>query len=61
MWLPEKFHELLPYLYVIGGIITTIFADSLIGYASGYLLFLTGGIVLLMRMHYREGKRNKKH
>jgi hypothetical protein len=61
MWLPDKFYELLPYLYVIGGIITTIFADSFIGYASGCLLFLTGSIVFLMRMHYREGNRSKKH
>jgi hypothetical protein len=61
MWLPDKFYELLPTLYTIGGVITTNYADSSIGYASGCLLFLTGGVIFLMRRDYREGRGSKKN
>jgi hypothetical protein len=61
MWLPDKFYELLPYLYAIGGVITISYVDSPIGYASGCLLSLTGGIIFLMRRDYREGRSNKKN
>jgi len=61
MWLPDKFYELLPYLYAIGGVITISYVDSPIGYASGCLLSLTGGIIFLMRRDYREGRSHKKY
>jgi hypothetical protein len=61
MWLPDKFYELLPYLYAIGGVITISYVDSPTGYASGCLLSLTGGIIFLMRRDYREGRSNKKY
>ena len=61
MWLPDKFYELLPYLHSIGGVITIGYIDSPIGYASGCLLSLTGGIIFLMRRDYREGRSNKNN
>ena len=61
MWLPHKFYELLPYLYTIGGTITISYVDSSIGYASGCLLLLTGGIIFLMRRDYREGRDSQKN
>ena len=60
MWLPEKFYELLPYLYAIGGVITISYIDTPLGYASGSLLILTGGVIFLMRRDYRQGRINKK-
>jgi len=60
MWLPEKFYELLPYLYIIGGLIAISDVDTPLGYASGCLLILTGGVIFLMRRDYRQGRINKK-
>jgi hypothetical protein len=60
MWLPEKFYELLPYLYTIGGVIAIIYTDTPIGYVSGSLLILTGGVIFLMRRDYRQGRINRK-
>jgi hypothetical protein len=60
MWLPEKFYELLPYLYTIGGVIAISYIDTPLGYASGSLLILTGGVIFLMRWDYRQGRINKK-
>ena len=39
MWLPEKFYELLPYLYAILGMATLGYFDTPLGYGSGLLLF----------------------
>jgi hypothetical protein len=60
MWLPDKFYELLPYMYATGGVITTTYADSSIGYASGCLLFLIAAVIFLMRRDYRERRASKK-
>ena len=35
MWLPEKFYELLPYLYAILGMATIGYFDTPLGYGSG--------------------------
>jgi hypothetical protein len=60
MWLPEKFYELLPYLYTIGGVIAISYIDTPLGYLAGVLLIFTGGVIFLMRKDYRQGKVNKK-
>ena len=61
MWLPEKFYELLPYLYTIGGVISISYIDTLLGYASGCLLIFTGGLIFMMRRDYRQGRDIKKN
>jgi len=61
MWLPEKFYELLPYLYTIGGVIAIGYVNTPLGYLSGCLLILTGGVIFLMRRDYRQGRDNKKN
>jgi hypothetical protein len=61
LWLSDEFYELLPYLYSIGGVITISYTDSPIGYASGCLLSLTGGVIFLMRRDYRHGRDGKKN
>ena len=60
MWLPEKFYELLPYLYTIGGVIAISYIDTPLGYLAGVLLIFTGGVIFLMRRDYRQGRANKK-
>jgi len=54
MWLPDKLYELLPSLYSVGGAITINLVDSSIGCAYGCLLFLTGGVIFMMRRDYRN-------
>lgn len=61
MWLPEKFYELLPYLYAIGGVIAICYLNTPLGYTSGFLLVLTGGLIFMMRRDYRQGKIIKKN
>jgi hypothetical protein len=61
MWLPEKFYEMLPYLYCTGGIIAISTIDTPLGYASGFLLVFTGGIIFMMRRDYRQDRINKKN
>jgi hypothetical protein len=59
MWLPEKFYELLPYLYTIGGVIAISSLDTPLGYVSGCLLVFTGGVIFMMRRDYRQGRVKK--
>ena len=61
MWLPEKFYEMLPYLYTIGGVIAISYVNTPLGFLSGCLLILTGGVIFLMRRDYRQGRLNKKN
>jgi hypothetical protein len=61
MWLPEKFYELLPYLYTIGGVIAISSLDTPLAYISGCLLIFTGGVIFMMRRDYRQGRVNKKN
>jgi hypothetical protein len=58
--IPDKFYELLPYLYAIAGVVTIYYFESSTGYASGLLLIFAAGLVFLMRRDYRHGKVNKK-
>ena len=61
MWLPEKFYELLPYLYTIGGAVAISYINTPLGYVSGFLLIFTGGIIFMMRRDYRQGRSKKKN
>ena len=54
MWLPDWLYKLLPYLYVIAGVFTITTFDVVTGHMSGLLLIFTGGIVVLMRLDYRQ-------
>ena len=61
MWLPDRLYELLPYLYALGGFFTATYFDSPVGYASGFLLLLTAGLVWIMRKDYRQGRVRRKN
>ena len=61
MWLPEKFYELLPYLYAILGMATLGYFDTPLGYGSGLLLLLTACLVWMMRRDFRQGRLDKKN
>lgn len=61
MWLPDRLYEALPYLYALAGFATATYFDTLVGFASGFLLLLTAGLVWMMRRDYRQGRVNKKN
>ena len=56
MWLPDWLYKSLPFLYVIAGSITMTHFDAVTGYISGLLLIFTGGVVIMMRLDYRQKK-----
>jgi hypothetical protein len=60
MWLPDKVYELLPYLYAVAGFLTASYFENAVGYASGFLLLLTGCLVWMMRRDYRQGRVGKR-
>ena len=51
--LPKLVYELLPVLYILGGIIAMIAVNSSMSFISGVLLCASGVIVLIMRRNYR--------
>jgi type II secretory pathway component PulF len=57
--LPRKLYELLPYLYIVTGIVSTSLIDSTIVLISSILLIATGVFVLLMRRSYRKSLKRK--
>jgi hypothetical protein len=61
MWLPDWLYEMLPYVYALAGFSTATYFDSPIGYAAGFLLLLTAGLVWMMRRDYRQGRVRRKN
>lgn len=57
--LPRKLYELLPYLYVLTGIISASLVNSMIVRISSILLILAGIFVFIMRWNYRRSIKNK--
>jgi hypothetical protein len=52
--LPRILYELLPYLYILTGIVSAALIDSTIVLISSMLLIITGVFVLLMRRSFRK-------
>ena len=57
--LPRKLYELLPYIYIVTGIVSSSLIDSTIVLLSSILLIATGVFVLLMRRSYRKSLKSK--
>ena len=57
--LPRKLYELLPYLYILTGIVSASLVDSMIVRISSILLILAGIFVFIMRWNYRRSITNK--
>jgi uncharacterized phage infection (PIP) family protein YhgE len=60
MWLPNKLHELLPYIYAVAGLIMFYSFNTAIGYVSGLLFMLTAILVWLVRIDQQAGKTPKQ-
>jgi len=52
--LPRKLYELLPFLYIITGVICAALIDSTIVLISSMLLIITGVFIFLMRRSFRK-------
>ncbi|MBI1425323.1 MAG: hypothetical protein GC149_17940 [Gammaproteobacteria bacterium] len=53
MRLPKLIYEAYPVLYILGGIATMSLVNSTIAFCSGFLLGLSGTIILFLRRNYR--------
>lgn len=58
--LPRKLYEMLPFFYMLTGIVCAVLIDSTIVLISSMLLIVAGVFVLLMRRSYRKSS-NKKY
>jgi hypothetical protein len=52
--LPRKLYELLPYLYMLTGVVCAVIVDSTVVLISSMLLIVAGIFVLMMRRSYRK-------
>jgi len=52
--LPRQLYELLPFLYILTGVVCAVLIDSTIVLISSMLLIVTGVFVLLMRRNFRK-------
>lgn len=52
--LPRQLYELLPFLYMLTGVVCAALIDSTVVLISSMLLIVTGVFVLLMRKNFRK-------
>lgn len=56
MNMPKPIYEILPILYVIGGIAAISTVDSFMSFISGILLGSSGVMIMLLRRNYRRNE-----
>jgi hypothetical protein len=52
--LPRKLYELLPFIYIVTGVVFAVAIDSTVVMVSSMLLIVAGAAVLLMRRAFRQ-------
>ena len=57
--LPRRLYELLPYLYILTGVVCAALIDSTIVLISSILLIIAGVFIFLMRRSFRKSLRQK--
>lgn len=58
MTIPKPVYELIPVLYVAGGIAAISTVDSFMSFVSGILLGISGVVVMVVRRNYRAEQRD---
>jgi len=58
--IPKPVYEMLPVLYVVGGIIAMVSVQSMTSFVSGLAMGISGLLVLTMRRNYRANLAKKK-
>ena len=52
--LPRKLYELLPFIYIVTGVVFAVAIDSTVVLVSSILLIVAGTVVLIMRRSFRQ-------
>ena len=55
--IPKPIYEILPYLYIAGGIAAMLLLDIFMSFISGLLMSVTGVLVLFLRRNYRVSQQ----
>ncbi|MFV2060855.1 MAG: hypothetical protein ACC653_09220 [Gammaproteobacteria bacterium] len=58
--IPKPIYELLPIIYVVGGILAMVSVQSMTSFISGLAMGIAGLLVLSMRRNYRIAQAEKK-
>ncbi|MFV1983737.1 MAG: hypothetical protein ACC657_09385 [Thiohalomonadales bacterium] len=58
--IPKPVYEILPIIYVLGGILAMVSVQSLTSFISGLAMGISGLLVLTMRRDYRSNLTAKK-
>lgn len=53
MHLPRFIYELYPVVYIVAGIAAMYFVASIVAFISGFLLGISGTVILFLRRNYR--------
>lgn len=53
MRLPKLIYEIYPFIYILAGMATMYMVASIIAFCSGFLLVISGAIILFLRRNYR--------
>ena len=58
--LPRSLYELLPYLYLIAGLVCGLFADSSLMLIASLLLIAAGALSIYMRYRFRSEQKTRQ-
>ena len=54
LWLPGWLYEVMPFVYVLGGLLAIVTFDSVVGTSSGLLCSIAGISILVIRWRHRN-------
>jgi len=57
--IPKPIYEMLPVIYVVGGIFAMMYVQSMASFISGLVMGISGLLVLSMRRNYRSALAKK--
>lgn len=58
--LPRRLYEILPYLYILTGIVSALLINSRLVIIASMLMIMAGAIVLSMRISNRRGPAKRR-
>ena len=58
MDMPKPIYEMLPILYVVGGVAAISTVDSFMSFISGILLGSSGVMIMFLRREHRRPEKN---
>ncbi|VAW93067.1 hypothetical protein MNBD_GAMMA22-609 [hydrothermal vent metagenome] len=59
--IPKPIYEVLPIIYVVGGILAMTTVQSMTSFISGLAIGIAGLIILALRRKYRSTHTNRLH